>query len=83
MERLSDIYRLYCEKSTDNSKNGKEFEWIPGKILKCLYDKDFRWEIYTFFCRNRYYVFWEEHIKIILLSFLKCVQARNSGTHYD
>lgn len=42
MERLADIYRLYCEKSTDSSNDGKEFEWIPGKILKCLYDKDFR-----------------------------------------
>ncbi|KAJ4792820.1 hypothetical protein LUZ62_029207 [Rhynchospora pubera] len=42
MERLSDIYRLYCEKSTDSSYNGKELEWIPGKVLKCLYDKDFR-----------------------------------------
>ncbi|XP_078165955.1 binding protein isoform X5 [Carex rostrata] len=42
MKRLADIYRLYCEKSTDSSKDGKEFEWIPGKILKCLYDKDFR-----------------------------------------
>jgi sister chromatid cohesion protein PDS5 len=42
MEKLSDIYRLYCEKCTDSLKYGKDFEWIPGKILKCLYDKDFR-----------------------------------------
>jgi sister chromatid cohesion protein PDS5 len=42
MEKLSDIYRLYCEKSTNRSECGKDFEWIPGKILKCLYDKDFR-----------------------------------------
>ncbi|XP_073010251.1 sister chromatid cohesion protein PDS5 homolog A isoform X2 [Typha latifolia] len=42
MERLSDLYRLYCLKGSDGSINADDFEWIPGKILKCLYDKDFR-----------------------------------------
>ncbi|XP_010227757.1 sister chromatid cohesion protein PDS5 homolog A isoform X2 [Brachypodium distachyon] len=42
MERLADIYRLYCLKGSDSSTNSSDFEWIPGKILRCLYDKDFR-----------------------------------------
>ncbi|KAJ7946454.1 sister chromatid cohesion protein PDS5-like A-A-like [Quillaja saponaria] len=45
MERLGDIYRVYCEKSSDSSINANEFDWIPGKILRCLYDKDFRLDI--------------------------------------
>ncbi|TVU11623.1 hypothetical protein EJB05_45218 [Eragrostis curvula] len=40
MERLADIYKDYCQK--DSSTNSDDFEWIPGKILRCLYDKDFR-----------------------------------------
>ncbi|XP_020090102.1 sister chromatid cohesion protein PDS5 homolog A isoform X1 [Ananas comosus] len=42
MERLADLYRLYCQKSSDGTISSDNFEWIPGKILKCLYDKDFR-----------------------------------------
>ncbi|CAM0914059.1 unnamed protein product [Alopecurus aequalis] len=42
MERLADIYKLYCLKGSDNSTSSDDFEWIPGKILRCLYDKDFR-----------------------------------------
>ncbi|XP_057536474.1 sister chromatid cohesion protein PDS5 homolog A [Amaranthus tricolor] len=40
LDRLAEIYRLYCLKR----KNGctKEYDWIPGKILRCFYDKDFR-----------------------------------------
>jgi sister chromatid cohesion protein PDS5 len=40
MERLADIYKLYCQR--DSSTNSDDFEWVPGKILRCLYDKDFR-----------------------------------------
>ncbi|EER88261.2 hypothetical protein BDA96_10G149900 [Sorghum bicolor] len=42
MERLADIYKLYCQRGSDSSTNSDDFEWIPGKILRCLYDKDFR-----------------------------------------
>uniref|UniRef100_A0A1D1Z6W4 Sister chromatid cohesion protein PDS5 B n=1 Tax=Anthurium amnicola TaxID=1678845 RepID=A0A1D1Z6W4_9ARAE len=44
MERLAEVYKLYCLRSYDGSVNAEEFEWIPGKILRCLYDKDFRSE---------------------------------------
>ncbi|KAK9935847.1 hypothetical protein M0R45_012722 [Rubus argutus] len=42
MERLAEIYRVYCTKCSDGSTISSEFEWIPGKILRCFYDKDFR-----------------------------------------
>lgn len=42
MERLAEIYRVYCAKCSDGSTISSEFEWIPGKILRCFYDKDFR-----------------------------------------
>ncbi|KAF8650467.1 hypothetical protein HU200_063832 [Digitaria exilis] len=42
MERLADIYKLYCQRGSDSSTTSDDFEWIPGKILRCLYDKDFR-----------------------------------------
>ncbi|CAL5052455.1 unnamed protein product [Urochloa decumbens] len=42
MERLADIYKLYCHRGPDSSSSSDDFEWIPGKILRCLYDKDFR-----------------------------------------
>ncbi|KAL6596671.1 hypothetical protein ACP70R_047314 [Stipagrostis hirtigluma subsp. patula] len=41
MERLADIYKLYCMREPYESTNSDDFESIPGKILKCLY-KDFR-----------------------------------------
>ncbi|KAJ6833750.1 sister chromatid cohesion protein PDS5-like protein A [Iris pallida] len=44
MERLADLYRSYCLKSSDGSMSFDELEWIIGKILRCLYDKDFRSE---------------------------------------
>ncbi|KAL5225230.1 hypothetical protein ABZP36_011869 [Zizania latifolia] len=44
MERLADIYKFYCLSGFDCSTNSDDFEWIPGKILRCLYDKDFRSE---------------------------------------
>ncbi|KAK6932870.1 hypothetical protein RJ641_002494 [Dillenia turbinata] len=42
LERLAELYKLYCSNSSDESANPNEFDWIPGKILRCCYDKDFR-----------------------------------------
>ncbi|KAE9599128.1 hypothetical protein Lalb_Chr15g0088251 [Lupinus albus] len=44
MERLAEIYRAFCENSSDTVKPN-EYDWIPGKILRCFYDKDFRPDI--------------------------------------
>ncbi|KAL2467066.1 hypothetical protein Adt_42917 [Abeliophyllum distichum] len=42
MERLSDIFRGYClNRSSDLTKND-EYDWIVGKLLRCVYDKDYR-----------------------------------------
>ncbi|KAL5069391.1 hypothetical protein RYX36_020278, partial [Vicia faba] len=43
MERLAEIYRVFCEKSSD-TVNPSGYDWIPVKILRCFYDKDFRSE---------------------------------------
>ncbi|XP_022716254.1 sister chromatid cohesion protein PDS5 homolog A-like isoform X2 [Durio zibethinus] len=42
MERLAEIFRVYCASCSDGSINPDEFYWIPGKIFRCFYDKDFR-----------------------------------------
>ncbi|KAJ6756804.1 ANDROGEN INDUCED INHIBITOR OF PROLIFERATION AS3 / PDS5-RELATED [Salix purpurea] len=42
MERMAEIFRVYCVKSSDGSITPGEYDWIPGRILRCLYDKDFR-----------------------------------------
>lgn len=42
MERLAELFRVYCLRCSDCSISGNEFDWIPGKILRCFYDKDFR-----------------------------------------
>ncbi|XP_057757523.1 sister chromatid cohesion protein PDS5 homolog A-like isoform X1 [Arachis stenosperma] len=44
LERLADIYKVCCEKSSD-TVNLNEYDWIPGKILTCFYDKDFRSDV--------------------------------------
>ncbi|KAI3974585.1 hypothetical protein MKX01_004500 [Papaver californicum] len=44
MDRLVEIYRLYCFKCSDGSMNCNEYDWIPAKIVRCSYDKDFRSE---------------------------------------
>jgi sister-chromatid-cohesion protein PDS5 len=41
MERLAEVYRVSCEKSRDTASLN-EYDWIPGKIVRCFYDKDFR-----------------------------------------
>ncbi|KAK4259162.1 hypothetical protein QN277_005520 [Acacia crassicarpa] len=48
MDRLAEVYRVFCEKSSDNSLDLSEFDWIPGKILRCFYDRDFRSDIIEF-----------------------------------
>lgn len=46
MERLAEIYNNYCLKCSDGSyTSGDDYDWIPGKILRCFYDKDFRQDI--------------------------------------
>ncbi|KAM1124110.1 sister chromatid cohesion protein PDS5 homolog A [Malus sylvestris] len=42
MERLAEIFRVYCAKCSDDPLLSSDFDWIPGKILRCFYDKDFR-----------------------------------------
>ncbi|KAK4802635.1 hypothetical protein SAY86_000838 [Trapa natans] len=42
MEKLADIFCAHLA-HTDDSVDTK-FDWIPGKILRCFYDKDFRSE---------------------------------------
>ncbi|XP_017226187.1 sister chromatid cohesion protein PDS5 homolog A isoform X2 [Daucus carota subsp. sativus] len=43
MERLAEIYNNYCLKCSDGSYTSvDDYDWIPGKILRCFYDKDFR-----------------------------------------
>ncbi|KAK4360111.1 hypothetical protein RND71_022340 [Anisodus tanguticus] len=45
LERLADIYKIYCSNSSGSSVKGNDYDWIPGKILRCFYDKDFRSDI--------------------------------------
>ncbi|XP_074271941.1 sister chromatid cohesion protein PDS5 homolog A isoform X2 [Silene latifolia] len=40
LDRLAEIYRLYSVKCKEGC--AFEYDWIPGKILRCFYDKDFR-----------------------------------------
>lgn len=40
LERLSDIYRIWCLKQLGGLNLNDDYAWIPGRILKCLYDKD-------------------------------------------
>uniref|UniRef100_A0A7N1A0X3 Uncharacterized protein n=1 Tax=Kalanchoe fedtschenkoi TaxID=63787 RepID=A0A7N1A0X3_KALFE len=40
MERLAEMHRLDCSEVSDGVNN--ELDWIPGKILRCYYDRDFR-----------------------------------------
>ncbi|GMJ14118.1 hypothetical protein like AT5G47690 [Hibiscus trionum] len=42
MERLADIFRVYCAGCSVGSIDHNEFDWIPGKIFRCFYEKDFR-----------------------------------------
>ncbi|KAI3718580.1 hypothetical protein L6452_19457 [Arctium lappa] len=39
MERLSDIYRTWCSKQIGGLN--LDYDWIPGRILRCFCDKDF------------------------------------------
>ncbi|XP_024637720.1 sister chromatid cohesion protein PDS5 homolog A isoform X2 [Medicago truncatula] len=44
MERLAEVHRVFCENSCETVKLN-EYDWIPGKIVRCFYDKDFRSDI--------------------------------------
>ena len=41
MERLAEIYIKSCLECS-NRESDDEYDWIPAKILRCFYDKDFR-----------------------------------------
>ncbi|XP_047317531.1 sister chromatid cohesion protein PDS5 homolog A-like isoform X2 [Impatiens glandulifera] len=46
MERLADIYRIYNTLSqSENPPKTDDLDWIPGKIFRCFYDKDFRSDV--------------------------------------
>ncbi|KAJ7523458.1 hypothetical protein O6H91_18G050900 [Diphasiastrum complanatum] len=41
LQNLTEVYATYCTKCYEGSAApDQEFEWIPGKILRCCYDKD-------------------------------------------
>ncbi|KAK9051851.1 hypothetical protein SSX86_028479 [Deinandra increscens subsp. villosa] len=40
LERLSDMYRIWCLKQIGGSILNDDYDWIPGRILKCFYEKD-------------------------------------------
>ncbi|GAV59827.1 hypothetical protein CFOL_v3_03358 [Cephalotus follicularis] len=42
MERLAELFKVYCVKCSDGTIKHYEFDWIPGKLLRCFFDKDFR-----------------------------------------
>uniref|UniRef100_A0A1J3FJR8 Sister chromatid cohesion protein PDS5-like protein B n=1 Tax=Noccaea caerulescens TaxID=107243 RepID=A0A1J3FJR8_NOCCA len=42
MERLTELFRVYCLRCAEGKAGTGDFDWIPVKILRCLYDKDFR-----------------------------------------
>ncbi|KFK31352.1 hypothetical protein AALP_AA6G101300 [Arabis alpina] len=42
MERLVEVFRVYCLWCAEGKVGTGDFDWIPGKFLRCLYDKDFR-----------------------------------------
>lgn len=52
MERLAEIYRTFCLSQSGGSTKNDDFDWIPGKILRCFYDKDFRYTILVCCCRG-------------------------------
>lgn len=45
LERLSDVYRTWCLKHIGGLDSKNEYDWIPGRILRCSYDKDIRYVI--------------------------------------
>jgi sister-chromatid-cohesion protein PDS5 len=39
--RLAEVYRTYASKCCEGIASvDKQLEWIPGKLLRCCYDKD-------------------------------------------
>ncbi|CAA0818018.1 binding [Striga hermonthica] len=41
MERLADIHRVSCINRSESSVENDAYDWIVGKILRCIYDEDF------------------------------------------
>ncbi|GER52831.1 sister chromatid cohesion protein pds5 [Striga asiatica] len=41
MERLADIHRVSCINRSESSAENDAYDWIVGKILRCIYDEDF------------------------------------------
>ncbi|XP_023738214.1 sister chromatid cohesion protein PDS5 homolog A isoform X1 [Lactuca sativa] len=41
LERLSDIYRTWCLKKIGGLNVNHDYDWIPGRILRSFFDKDF------------------------------------------
>lgn len=40
-QRLAEVYKAYATKCYDGlTAIDKQLEWIPGKLLRCCYDKD-------------------------------------------
>lgn len=44
MEKLADIFRVHWAE-VDELVDPKRFDWIPGKILRCFFDKDFQYVV--------------------------------------
>lgn len=42
MERLGDMYRTSCTEQSNGGLKVGEYDWIIGKILKCIHDRDLR-----------------------------------------
>ncbi|KAL2634564.1 hypothetical protein R1flu_006043 [Riccia fluitans] len=43
LQKLAQVYRTYTTKCKEGSWTmDEQFEWIPSKIVRCAYDKDFR-----------------------------------------
>jgi sister chromatid cohesion protein PDS5 len=42
IERLADIYKMYCQRGLDSSTNSDDLSGYLEKIVRCLYEKYFR-----------------------------------------
>ncbi|KAH9314048.1 hypothetical protein KI387_022675, partial [Taxus chinensis] len=42
LEKLAELYRVYCSNCLDGSVGNFEFDWIPKEVLRSCYDMDFR-----------------------------------------
>lgn len=63
LERLSDIYRTWCLKKIGGLNVNHDYDWIPGRILRSFFDKDFG---YVYVICYGFIFFWME-LKYFLL----------------